>query len=297
MSHSGEWAALLTAVCWTITASALTKAGERVGSLSVNVLRLALALTVFACIGLVSSGQPLPFDVGAQGWLWMMASGVVGFFMGDLCLVRAFIEIGPRLSMLVMALAPPLTAALAAIFLNERLSGLEYVAMAVTLSGIAWVVTEPRGEDARRRFTWRGGALALGGALGQALGMLLAKFGLETVKSPLEATAIRVLAGLACFVLLAAIRREGPRLRAAIVDRRAMVHVTIGALAGPVLGVSLMMYALTLIPAGLAQTFASMTPVLIIPVSHWLHHEKTTVRSIVGAIIAFAGVAMLFRPV
>lgn len=295
MSHSGEWAALLTAVCWTITASALTTAGERVGSVSVNVLRLALAMSVFVCIGLVSSGRPLPFDAGARGWLWMTASGVVGFFMGDLCLVRAFVEIGPRLSMLVMSLAPPLTAALAAVFLGERLSGLEYAAMAVTLGGIAWVVTEPRGEGARRHFTWRGGALAFGGALGQAGGLLLAKFGLDTVKSPLEATAIRVLAGLACFALLAAIRREGPRLRMALANRRAMAHIAIGSLAGPVLGVSLLMYALTRIPAGLAQTFASMTPVLIVPVSHWLHHEKITARAIVGAVIAFAGVAMLFR--
>lgn len=296
MSHSGEWAAMLTAICWTVSATAFSMAGKRVGSVPVNLIRLVLALLMFAGIGLCTSGMPLPFNAGVPGWLWMTLSGVVGFFFGDLCLFRAFVEIGPRLSMLIMSLAPPLTAVLAAVLLGERLATLEYMAMAVTVAGIVLVVTERRGAEARHGFTWRGGALAFGGALGQALGMTVAKFGLETIESPLDATAIRVLAGTVCFAILAAVRREGPRLRTALADRVAMAQLVVGAVAGPVAGVTLLMYALTLIPAGLAQTFASLTPVLIIPVGHWLHRERITIRSVVGAVIAFAGVAILFRP-
>jgi drug/metabolite transporter (DMT)-like permease len=295
MSHSGEWAAMLTAVCWTVSATAFSAAGSRIGSIPVNVFRMLVAMLVFAVIGLFATGSPLPLDVGVAGWLWMLLSGAVGFFFGDLCLFRAFVEIGPRLSLLIMSLAPPLTALLAAVCLGERLSAYECGAMAVTLTGIAWVVTERGGTDQVRRFTWRGGALAFGGALGQAMGMTAAKFGLATIESPLDATAIRVLSGTVCFVLFAAVRREGPRLRAAMSDRVAVLQVAVGAVAGPVAGVWLAMYALTLIPAGLAQTFAATTPVLIIPVSHFIHRERITARSIVGAIVAFAGVALLFR--
>lgn len=295
MSHSGEWAAMLTAVCWTVSATAFSAAGSRIGSVPVNVFRMIVAMLVFAVIGLFATGSPLPLDVGVAGWLWMLLSGAVGFFFGDLCLFRAFVEIGPRLSLLIMSLAPPLTALFAAVCLGERLSTYECGAMAVTLTGIAWVVTERGGADQARRFTWRGGALAFGGALGQAMGMTAAKFGLATIESPLDATAIRVLSGTVCFVLFAVVRREGPRLRAAMSDRVAILQVTVGAVVGPVAGVWLVMYALTLIPAGLAQTFAATTPVLIIPVSHFIHRERITARSIVGAIVAFAGVAMLFR--
>ncbi len=295
MTHVGEWAAVLTAICWTVSATAFSSAGERVGSLPVNILRLALALAIFVVIGLWRTGQPLPFGEEASGWLWMCLSGVVGFFFGDLCLFRALVEIGPRLSLLIMSLAPPLTALLAAVFLGERLTAYEYAAMGVTLLGIGLAVTERRAPAERRRFTWRGGALAFGGALGQATGMTVAKFGLATIESPVDATAIRVLAGMVCFGILAAVRREGPRLRAALADRRAMAQLTLGSIAGPVGGVALLMYALTRIPAGLAQTFAATTPVLIIPVSHLLHHERITARSVLGAAIAFGGVAMLFR--
>ncbi len=295
MSHSGEWAAVLTAICWTVSATSFSMAGSRIGSLPVNVIRMTLALAMFAVIGLVTTGRPLPFDVDASGWMWMSLSGLVGFFFGDLCLMRALVEIGPRFSLLIMSLAPPMTAVLAAVFLGERLSAFEYGAMAVTLAGVALVVTERRGSGAPLRYTWRGGALAFGGAVGQAAGMTVAKLGLQTIDSAFDATAIRVLAGTVGFVLFAALRREGPRLRAALRDRTAVATVALGAAAGPVAGVWLLMYAMTLIPVGLAQTFAATTPVLIIPVSHYLHHERITVRSIIGAVVAFAGVAILFH--
>lgn len=296
MAYAGEWAALLTAVCWTISSVAFTAAGDRVGSIPVNVVCLSLAVLMFAVFGLIASGSPLPFHAPAAGWGWMTVSGLVGFFFGDLCLFKAFILIGPRISLLFMSLAPPLTAALAVVFLGERLSTLQIVAVLVTVAGIATAVSE-RATDgaARRRFTWKGGALAFGGALGQALGSIAAKKGLVYLDSPVEATAIRALAGLAGFATLAAIRSEGPRIMAALRDRRAFSQITLGAAAGPVAGVSLLMFALSRIPAGLAQTFAATAPVMILPVSHWLHRERVSPRALAGALIAFAGVAMLFR--
>ena len=295
MSHSGEWAAMLTAICWTVSATSFSLAGQRIGSLPVNVIRMTIALALFAGIGMVTTGRPLPFGADASGWVWMTLSGLVGFFFGDLCLMRALVEIGPRYSLLIMSLAPPMTALLAAVFLGERLTPFEYGAMAVTLSGVVLVVTERQGTGAPLRFTWRGGALAFGGAIGQAAGMTVAKIGLRTIDSAFDATAIRVLAGTVGFLLFALLRREGPRLRAALRDRAAVATVAVGAAAGPVAGVWLLMYAMTLIPVGLAQTFAATTPVLIIPVSHFLHRERITARSVAGAGIAFAGVAMLFR--
>ncbi len=295
MAHSGEWAAVLTAICWTVSATSFSMAGARIGSLPVNVIRMSIALALFAAIGMGIGGQPLPFDAPASGWLWMTLSGIVGFFFGDLCLMRALDEICPRYSLLIMSLAPPMTAVLAAMFLGERLTPFEYAAMAVTLGGVATVVTERPRAGAPLRFTWRGGALAFGGAVGQAAGMTVAKLGLRTIDSAFDATAIRVLAGTIAFLVFAALRREGPRLRAALRDRTAVVTVALGAAAGPVAGVWLLMYAMTLIPAGLAQTFAATTPVLIIPVSHWIHRERITARSVAGAVVAFVGVAMLFR--
>ena len=43
-NYLGEIAALLTAVCWTVTAMAFESAGKRVGALSLNLIRLVIGL-------------------------------------------------------------------------------------------------------------------------------------------------------------------------------------------------------------------------------------------------------------
>ncbi|MCX7818550.1 MAG: DMT family transporter [Kiritimatiellae bacterium] len=295
MTRAGEWAALLTAVCWTVSAMSFSLAGERIGSIPVNVLRFAVALPLV--IGLVAwqTGSLLPLEAPPRSWALLLLSGVAGYFFGDLCLFRALVEIGPRHSLLVMSLAPPLTVVLAAVRLGERLSVGQYGAMAVTLAGVMTVVTEREEATGRRRGTARGYALALGGSMGQAFGMVLAKEGLPGFGSVWGASALRMLGGATCFALLAIARREGGRLKRALRDHRALALVALGALMGPFLGVTLMLYALSRIPAGLAQTFAATTPVLILPLSRAVGRERITSRALIGAVLAVLGVALLFR--
>ncbi|MBI4720977.1 MAG: EamA family transporter, partial [Chitinivibrionia bacterium] len=111
-SHPGEFAALVTAFLWTITALAFEAAGKRVGSLVVNLLRLGIALILSIIFMSFYRGMVLPFDASAHSWLWLSLSGLVGLVFGDFLLFRAFIVIGARISMLMMASVPPFTALL-----------------------------------------------------------------------------------------------------------------------------------------------------------------------------------------
>ena len=132
--HAGELAALGTAVCWTITALCFEAAGRRVGSLTVNLLRLVLAIGLLAAAGWVFRGLPLPTDATPRAWLWLTVSGLVGFTFGDLCLFRAFVVLGSRLSTLMMSLAPPLAALIGWLVLGEVLSGRDLLGMTLTVS-------------------------------------------------------------------------------------------------------------------------------------------------------------------
>lgn len=294
MTYAGELAALATSACWTASSLSFAFAGARVGSLAVNIIRLSLAFAGFVLLGLLLHGEALPFSATSAAWFWLSLSGFVGFFFGDLCLMRAFVEIGPRLSMLIMALAPPLTALGGWLALDEKLTALDLTGMAITLGGVMWVVTETPEHGTRHTFTWRGGALALGGCFGQAAGVLLAKPGMAGAISPFAATEIRLITGLACFLLLVAVLKGYPQVARGLRDRRALAQISFGALAGPFLGVTLLLFAITRIPTGLAQTFASLAPVMIIPFSATLYHERITWRALAGALLAFVGVALLF---
>lgn len=293
--HLGELAALGTAVCWALGSLAFTRAGRRIGSLPLNVIRLAIALVFATLAGWAIHGRPLPTDATAEQWWWLGLSGFVGYFLGDLCQFRAFIEIGPRLTLLIMALAPPLTALIDLLVLGQRLTPLAALGMAITLAGVSWVLSERTSSTATPGAPprLRGVLLGLGGALGQAVGFVLSQRGVIGY-DPLAGAQIRMVCGLVCFLGLVVAAGALPRLRAGLRDRGALGYATLGALLGPFLGVSLALFALQRTSAGVAASLLSTSPIFIIPLARLLDGERAGLRGLLGALVAVAGVVLLF---
>ena len=125
-SHYGEFAALLTAIFWTITALAFETASKRIGSLAVNILRLVTGFLFLSIFTLIRRKMLLPLDASGENWLWLTLSGLVGFVFGDLFLFKSYMIIGSRFSMLIMTLVPPVTAFFSRIILNERLMPIHF---------------------------------------------------------------------------------------------------------------------------------------------------------------------------
>jgi drug/metabolite transporter (DMT)-like permease len=291
----GESAALGTAVCWALTALAFESAGKRVGSLPVNLIRLLIGFLLLVPVVWLRRGSPLPTDASPDTWLWLSISGLIGFAFGDLCLFRAFVLIGSRLSVLLMSLVPPMTAVLGWLILGETLTARELAGMALTVGGVAWVVRErvpDPVEGHRHPSTW-GVLLGIGGAIGQAVGLVLSKHGMGDYDA-FAANQIRVLAGLVGFALIFTATGIWPRFLDALRHPTAMARTVTGGFFGPFLGVSLSLVAVQNTIAGVAATIMSTTPVIILPASIWLRRERVTVRAVLGALLAVAGTAVLF---
>ncbi len=175
--HAGELVALATAGCWTLTALCFEAASRRVGALVVNLARLTLAFGFLAIYCRWVRGSWLPLDASAYNWGWLLISGVVGIFVGDLCLFRAFVLIGARKTMLVMSLAPPLTAIAGWMIMGEILTELDWAGMVLTVTGMVWVVMErvPDGENGLKRTPLSGLFLAFLAAAAQGVGLVLSK--------------------------------------------------------------------------------------------------------------------------
>jgi drug/metabolite transporter (DMT)-like permease len=291
----GELAALGTAVCWTASSLAFTAAGRRIGSLSLNLIRLWMALPFLVLMCWARRGVPLPTDASPRAWAWLSVSGMVGFVLGDLCLFRALLLIGPRLAMLVMALAPPITAVIGWLWLDERLAATDLAGMALTLVGIAWVVLERQRDDAgvARTPSLAGIGLAVVGAVGQAVGLVLSKIGMRDY-DPFAATQIRVIAGIVGFSLIFSVLRWWGRLLESFNEPAGLGFAALGAFAGPSLGVSLSLLAIRHTQTGIAATIMALVPVLLIPAVVVLHREKVSARAVLGALVAVAGVGLLW---
>ncbi len=295
----GEIAALLTAFCWSFNSVVFTLAGRRVGSVTVNAMRLWIAVPALLLVHELLYAAPFPFAIEPARLLYLGVSGVIGFVVGDAMLFESFLLIGPRLAMLLALLVPVFGAALAWAFLGETLQTLEIAAILLIIGGIAWVVAEGGGEDGAptappvRRYG-QGIWLAVGGAAGQAIGLLFSRMGLAGGYSAISATLVRVSVAAVILALAGFLRGTLRRRLAVMKDRKALLEITAGSLTGPVLGVILSLEAIAHAHIGVASALMSLTPVLLLPVSHFLFREKVTPRAILGTMISLIGVILLF---
>lgn len=293
MPYLGESAALLTSACWSLNSVCFMVAGRRVGSATVNLARLLMAWALLVLLHLALYGSPFPLQAGGARLAWLATSGLIGFALGDAVLFEAFVLIGARLAMLLMTLSPIFSALLAWLFLGQSLSLPKILAMALTLAGIAWVVWGDGDREAHPHL-WRGVLLGAGGALGQSVGLVFSLKGLAGGFPPISANLIRVSAGLgALLITFGALGRLGPLL-GGLRDGRATAFIGLGAATGPVLGVVLSLVAIAKAPMGVAATLMSLSPVILLPVSHFGFKEKVGGHAILGTLLALAGAAALF---
>ena len=296
MIYIGELAALATSLFFSFGSIFFTLAGRRVGSMVVNRTRLVLAVVLLSVTHWVMLGSPLPLYAEQERWLWLGLSGIVGLVLGDICLFRAFVSIGPRLSMLMMSLAPVIAAIQAWIFLGETMSTGQMAGVLITLGGITWVVMERNGDNNQKNRDYAHGILyGLGGALGQATGLVLAKNGLFGEFSPISANIIRMITAAVVLWMMTFIQREaGKTLKTLAEDRRGVGFTIAGAIAGPFLGASFSLLAVQHTEVGVASTLMALAPLFLLPLSYVIFKERFGWGVITGTLLAVFGVAILF---
>jgi drug/metabolite transporter (DMT)-like permease len=290
----GELFALLTSVCWSISAFAFNHAIDRVNSIQVNTDRIIFAIVLlFVTISLLD----ISFDVSSSQLIFLFFSGAVGLVFGDSFLFKSYQHIGARISMLLMALSPVMSAVLAYFFLHETLTSWGFVGMIVTISGVALVVLERRETPSSKYKISRIGIFyGLMGALGQAGGLVLAKcaFNEGTINGFL-ATFIRLVSAvIILFPLVLLARRYKNPIKIYMNDPRALGANIAGTILGPYLGITFSLLAIAKAKVGIASTLMSLMPILMLPIAKYVFKENINWRAIGGAILAVAGVAILF---
>ena len=292
----GETAALSTSMLWTVSSILLSSAGKRIGVLSVNAIRISIAVLLIGTAHLIIFGTFLPMATRSQ-WIYLSLSGFLGLAIGDLGYLGSLVLIGPRKGVLLASMAPIFSTISAYFILGEILGPWTLSGIFLTLSGIIIVIMEKKSNTGNISEGNRilGVFSGLIGAIGQGVGLTLSKYGMVNIEStplnPLSATLIRMISAVFIIWIVFVIFKKPFSV---IRDKKAMMLTTGGAVTGPFLGVWLSMIAVTYTVAGVASTLMSLMPVLIIPVVWILYKEKTNLRGILGALIAVIGVAILF---
>ncbi len=297
----GQLAALGASFFWSLSSVFFTLSGRRVGSPVVNRTRLLFAVVFVVLTHRLLQGTFLPADADGYRWFWMGLSGFIGYVIGDGFLFQGFVLIGPRLSMLLMALAPVFSTIMAWLLLDEQLSPVELVAIGLTVGGIMIVVADRQnGNSSAVLVTSRRGYLigvlcGLGAAMGQAGGMLASRIGLEGGYPALSGNLIRVVVAAAAIWLIALPGGQAQgTFRLLRQKPDALRYIAAGSFVGPFVGVWLALLAVQNAPLGVATTLTSLMPIFLLPISRVLFKDKITKRAILGTVVAVIGTALLF---
>lgn len=304
MNYLGELISIGVAFSWTATALLSEFGSKRLGNLTLNVLRMGLALLFAMLMFWVVMGSPLPAGGTMEAYGWMLLSGLVGYVIGDFCLFQCYIIIGSRYGQLFMTLAPPAAAIMAWMTLGQEMNPMSIVAMLVTLVGISISVLG-RGEHHKvsLKLPLNGVLYAIGAAICQGVGLVLSKIGMDHYEVvadmpewlvPFSANFYRCVAGIIGFTLLLYFRDGMAPLRDAMHDKKGLSVAAATTIFGPFVGVGFSLMAVQYTAAGIASTLMAMTPIIILLPSYWIFHEKITWRAVLGAVISVIGVSLFF---
>ena len=305
MTYIGELISIGVAFSWTATALLSEFGSKRLGNLTLNVLRMGMALVFSLVLFFVVTGSMMPPGASAEAAGWMLLSGVVGYVIGDFCLFQCYIIIGSRYGQLFMTLAPLSAALMAWITLGQQMNAMSILAMLITLGGISISVLG-RGEHHKvgLKLPLNGVLFAIGAAMCQGIGLVLSKIGMDHYEAslagmpewlaPFSANFYRCVAGIIGFSLLLYFRKGLEPLREAMHDRKGLAVATATTVFGPFVGVGFSLMAVQYTAAGIASTLMAMTPIIILLPSYWLFKQKITLRAVVGAVISVVGVSLFF---
>jgi len=309
MQYIGEISALAASACWVITALVLASAGRVVGATVVNAVRIFIAICILCLMHLLAYGNIWP-EIDQFSLVCLAISGVIGLAIGDQFLYRALIDAGPRLTTLVMTSTPALTAIIAFALLDETLSYVDVLGMLLTLAGIAIAILNRGEKNAHKKYprVKIGVLFALLGSLGQAIGLVFAKLGMEPYDpdivntlhqsgvTPLSATYIRMcFGGVGAMVLLLfyLFPKKAQSEKKCRVNFSVFFCILAGTIFGPVLGVWLGLISIENIDTGIAATLMSLSPIMILPFAKIFEKEKIKPNAFIGAFVSIIGVALL----
>jgi drug/metabolite transporter (DMT)-like permease len=287
----GALAALAAAFVWSVASLLFERHGRVVGGLVLNIVKCIVALVLMVPTHIALSGSLALTTIAPSGYGLLAASGLVGLAVGDSLWFACMLRMGAQRALLLYTVAPPMSAVLGHLVLGENLSPWAGVGIAITLAGVAWVIRD-RTDDAEP-IDAAGVLFGLGSAACQAAGTVLTKLGAPGADS-LEVSIVRLLAGVVGLAVVMAATGNLRRIATVFQDRATARALFAASIFGTYLGVWFMNAGFLLTSIGVAATLNATSPIFVILLAWLVYRRRPTLRAMTGALVAVAGIALLF---
>lgn len=301
--------ALVTTLSWSIGIFPFTEASRRLGINSLNHFRLFLAvILLFVTAFLINHSEFINlFNAQyVQAWIWFGLSGVVGLALGDYFYFGLYAIMGARIGSIFSTLSPAAALVTSYFFVDERINFIGVIGIFLTMAGVVFISVSKSesfsAEKGRYGSDVKGVLFGVLAAFCQGVGLVLAKKGFVVLEQegkfihPINATFVRMVVSLTTLVLITTIfRKWSDVLRPLKSNSAGLKYAAVGTFFGPVFGVCMSLYTITLLEATVAQTIFSLVPVVAALIARYFYKEKFTLASVIATVIAVAGVVLLIR--
>lgn len=286
----GELASLGAALVWAIASIIFAGLGKSIRPSALNLLKCVPALGLMGLTLLVigpTGANSTPLEM-----TYLAISGIIGLTIGDTAYFAALTRLGARKALLFMALIPFVTALMGALVLDEPVTLITFAAMLLTVGGVAWVVLDKTTRAQETGSFAAGMAFIALAVVCQAGGSVLTKLGAGDLSS-LEISIIRLATGSLGLMVTVSVRAQWKDVWVPFHDRRMLLRLGAALFLGTYMGVWLMNTGLKYTYAGIAATLTATSPIWVLPMAHFFSGDRMTTRSVVGALLAVGGVALL----
>lgn len=206
-------AAILTALFVTLLWSSswvLIKWGlEEIAPLPFAGLRYALAALVLVPFALTARARASLGRLGARGWLWLLAFGLLQYAITQACQFLALAILPATTLSLMLAFTPALVALMGGLFLGERVGAREWAGVGAFLAGAGLYL----GADLPRGVQLAGLAIGAVGVFANAGQSLLGrKVNRDLGLAPSVVTAVSMAAGAAAILTTGVVAQGWPEM-------------------------------------------------------------------------------------
>jgi drug/metabolite transporter (DMT)-like permease len=291
-------AAFLATVLFAFSAISGRRLAHYVTGTQANVVRLILASVILGTLALLF-GKAVRGDTFPMLFL----SGCVGFGVGDLAMFQAYPHLGSRRTMvMIQCLAAPFGALVEWLWLSHAPTLIQAIYGAIILVGVGLALM-PRKDEAQPTHGLTAGILF--GALSafcQGGAAVISRKAYEMAKAAghpfhtpadgINAAFQRTLGGILVSVLFLAYIRTAHKSDSTRKNdwRAGWRWVIANAVPGPAFGVACYQWALMTEKTSIVLPIVATTPLAVMPLAHYMEGDRITWRTVLGGVIAVAGV-------
>jgi drug/metabolite transporter (DMT)-like permease len=292
-----EAAALSAATTWAIGGLIAAAPTKFLGGPRFTRLRMYWVAAILAAIATLVGGWP---TLGGREVVLLGLSGIAGLALGDVALFTAFSRLGPRRTGILFATNAPIAAILSAIIFGERFSLSALAGTVLISTGVTLAIALGTRPGQQHHWEQVHGNLLVGvgfgllGALGQAVGVLLADPAFDGNLDPWTGAAVRAIFGLIALITLRGWFES--RARVPYPDHIPIKIWGVIILSGTiamVFGKTLVLIALSGGDPGIVSVLVSTSPAIQLPLIWMVTRERPAAGAWFGAALAAAGTALI----